>query len=90
MSYLHSFPIDIVKIDRSFIESMHTNATSMAVVQAIIGLAKAIDLNVIAEGVETEAQFNGAKSLGCDQAQGYYLYKPMPYAEMIDLLKKSL
>lgn len=90
MSYLHSFPIDTIKIDRSFIESMHTNATSMIVIQAIIGLAKAIGLNVVAEGVETIAQFKGAKKLGCDQAQGYYFYKPMPYTEIIDLLKNNL
>lgn len=90
MSYLHSFPIDTIKIDRSFIESMHTNSTSMIVVQAIIGLAKAIGLKIVAEGVETEEQFNGAKKLGCDLAQGYYMHRPMPFAELIDLLKNKL
>lgn len=90
MSYLHSFPIDTIKIDRSFIESMHTNRTSMTVVEAIIGLAKAIGLTVIAEGVETAAQFHDVKKLGCDLSQGYYLHKPMPYAKMLALLQSTV
>lgn len=89
MSYLHSFPINTIKIDRSFIESIHKNTTSMVVVQAIIGLAKAIGLKIIAEGVETEEQLKSVKQMGCDQAQGYYIHKPMPFADMIALLKKS-
>ena len=87
LSYLHSFPIDTLKVDRSFVISMQDNDTSLNIVHAIIGLAKAINLTVIAEGVETEQQLNDLKKLNCDMVQGYYFHKPMPFDEAIKLLK---
>lgn len=89
LSYLHTFPIDTLKIDRSFVNSMQENSTSLSIVHAVVGLAKAIELTVIAEGVETEEQLNNLKSLDCDFVQGYYFYKPMPFAEALALLKKQ-
>lgn len=89
LSYLHSFPIDTLKIDRSFINSMQENATSLNIVHAIISLAKAIGLNLIAEGVETEQQLQNLQYLECDSVQGYYFYKPMPFAEALELLKNK-
>lgn len=89
LSYLHTFPIDTLKIDRSFVNSMQENATSQSIVHAIVGLAKAIKLTVIAEGVETEEQLNDLKKLNCDLVQGYYFYKPMPFAEAFELLQKQ-
>jgi len=86
LSYLHRFPINTLKIDRSFILSMSDNPTSKNIVNAIIGLAKAIKLNVIAEGVETEAQLNDLKKLGCDFIQGFYYHKPMPFDEALGVL----
>ena len=89
MSHLHSFPIDTIKIDRTFIDSMHTNKASRNIIHAITAFAKTIGLEVIAEGVETEEQFNNAKLSGCEQAQGYYFNKPMPFTDMISLLKNQ-
>lgn len=89
LSYLHTFPIDTLKIDRSFVNSMRDNATSLKIVHAIIGLAKAIELTTIAEGVETEEQLNDLMNLDCDFIQGYYFYKPMPFSEVLELLEKQ-
>ena len=89
LSYLHTFPIDTLKIDRSFVTSMQDNSTSLNIVHAIIGLARAIKLTIIAEGVETNEQLEDLKRLGCDLVQGYYFYKPMPFAEAFELLKKQ-
>ena len=89
LSYLHTFPIDTLKIDRSFIMSMQENKTSLNIVHAIIGLAKAIDLNLIAEGVETKEQLESLQYLECDHVQGYYFYKPMPFAAALELLKNT-
>lgn len=89
LSYLHTFPIDTLKIDRSFVNSMRDNATSLKIVHAIIGLAKAIELTTIAEGVETEEQLNDLMNLNCDFIQGYYFYKPMPFTEVFELLEKQ-
>lgn len=89
LSYLHTFPIDTLKIDRSFVISMRDNLTSLNIVHAVISLAKAIGLTVIAEGVETEVQRQDLRKLNCDMFQGYYFYKPMPFAEAVELLKKQ-
>jgi diguanylate cyclase len=72
MSYLRRFPIDKLKIDRSFINDMATNADAAAIVKAIISLAHSLRLKVVAEGVETAAQLQQLRELGCDQFQGFY------------------
>lgn len=89
LSYLHNFPIDTLKIDRSFVSSMQGNPTSQSIVHAIVGLAKAIDLIVIAEGVETEQQLDDLKRLNCDLVQGYHFYKPMSFTDAMELLKQQ-
>jgi diguanylate cyclase (GGDEF)-like protein len=72
MSYLRRFPIDKLKIDRSFINDMATNADAASIVKAIISLAHSLRLKVVAEGVETAAQLLQLRELGCDQFQGFY------------------
>jgi diguanylate cyclase (GGDEF)-like protein len=72
MSYLRRFPIDKLKIDRSFINDMATNADAASIVKAIISLAHSLRLKVVAEGVETAAQLQQLRDLGCDQFQGFY------------------
>ena len=72
MSYLRRFPIDKLKIDRSFINDMATNADAASIVKAIISLAHSLRLKVVAEGVETTAQLEQLRDLGCDQFQGFY------------------
>jgi diguanylate cyclase (GGDEF)-like protein/PAS domain S-box-containing protein len=85
-SYLTKIPLDSIKIDRSFVKEMTTNASQKTVVSTIILLAHALGLTVIAEGVETEDQRAQLLSIGCDEIQGYLYGKPMPAAEVIRLL----
>jgi diguanylate cyclase (GGDEF)-like protein/PAS domain S-box-containing protein len=77
LSYLHRFPIDTLKIDRSFISRMSSDRENFEIVQTIITLAHALEIDVIAEGVETLDQLNRLKTLGCEFAQGYFFSKPM-------------
>lgn len=72
MSYLRRFPIDKLKIDRSFIKDLTTNSDAAAIVKAIISLAHSLRLKVVAEGVETAEQLEQLRALGCDQFQGFY------------------
>lgn len=78
IDYLRRFPLDALKIDRSFISSMHQNSCDTRVIKLMIDIGHDLDLKVIAEGIETKEQFTTLQSLGCDIGQGYYLGKPMP------------
>jgi EAL domain-containing protein (putative c-di-GMP-specific phosphodiesterase class I) len=71
LGYLRQFPLDFVKIDRSFIEQLDVASQTAAIVRAIIDLAHALNMWVVAEGVETEQQRDTLIDLGCDRAQGY-------------------
>ena len=86
LSQLKRFPIDSLKIDRSFIANITTNADDRAIVIAIISMAHSLGLNIIAEGVETEAQLALLSEQGCQEMQGYLFSKPLPP----DLLEKLL
>ena len=85
LSYLQSFPFDKIKIDRSFISNLGLDGEADAVVKAIVKLAKALNLSVIAEGVETEAQRDRLKAVGCHQVQGF-IYSPAIKADEIDAM----
>ena len=78
LSYLKQLPINTLKIDKSFIDNIVTNEREKAIVDGIIQLAQKIDLDVIAEGVETKEQIKLLQSMGCNQIQGYYFSKPLP------------
>jgi diguanylate cyclase (GGDEF)-like protein/PAS domain S-box-containing protein len=78
LSYLRQFPIDILKIDRSFVRDMHSEHEASALASAIIDLGRALDLQVVAEGIEVEDQFEALRELGCDLGQGYFWSKPVP------------
>ena len=86
LNYLKRFPIDKLKIDRSFVHGLPADADDAAIVSAIIAMAQALRLKVIAEGVETEEQIGFLRAKGCDQVQGYYYHKPLPAEELIGLL----
>jgi EAL domain-containing protein (putative c-di-GMP-specific phosphodiesterase class I) len=86
LSYLQRLPIDILKIDRSFVQTMLENPNNLEIIKAIIGLGKILDLRIVAEGVETGEQLTTLQTLGCDLAQGYLLGKPMPRRQAEDLL----
>ena len=78
LSYLHYFPIDTLKIDQSFIRSMHTHEASFMLVKSIIGLARNLKMKIIAEGIETQQEAKTIRDLGCEECQGYWFAKPMP------------
>jgi diguanylate cyclase (GGDEF)-like protein len=78
LTHLRRLPIDEIKIDRSFIQNLDTDSDDAAIVQSTIDLAHSLNLTVVAEGVETELTWNRLRDFGCDQAQGYYLARPMP------------
>jgi len=86
LSYLQAFPFDKIKIDQSFISNLGTNGQSAAIVRAVIGLARGLQLPVLAEGVETEEQLAFLSKEACDEVQGYFVGRPYPiehYADMI-------
>ncbi|MEA5476876.1 EAL domain-containing protein [Pseudanabaena galeata UHCC 0370] len=87
LSYLKNLPIDTLKIDRIFIEYVTHSAHDRTIVASIINLAHSLNLNVIAEGVETIEQVDILRSLGCDQIQGYFFYKALPADEIEVLLR---
>jgi EAL domain-containing protein (putative c-di-GMP-specific phosphodiesterase class I)/FixJ family two-component response regulator len=88
LSYLKNFPINTLKIDKSFIDNIVIDRNSAEIVAAIIGLAKILNLSVIAEGVETEDQLNILKEKHCDYIQGFFFSKPVPKQEFELLLNK--
>ncbi len=78
LSNLRAFPFDKIKIDSSFIKSVETNDQAAAIVRSVLGLGAALDLPVLAEGVETMPEFKFLENEQCDQAQGYLLGRPAP------------
>ncbi|MEE9609584.1 MAG: EAL domain-containing protein [Myxococcota bacterium] len=88
LSYLKGFPVDTVKIDRSFIRDMTTDPDDAALTAAIISMAKALNLKVVAEGVETEEQLEFLQRHGCDEAQGYLFSRPLPGDEATEFLRR--
>lgn len=89
LSYLKQFPIDILKIDQSFIRDITTDASDKAIVSAIIAMAQQLDIDVLAEGVETEEHQAFLQSQGCDYVQGYLYCKPMPADDLFKLWQKK-
>ena len=87
LNHLRRFPLDKLKIDRSFIKDVLANSEDAAIVEAIISLAHSLRLKVIAEGVETEAQLDFLRSLGCDQYQGYYCSPAVPAQEFAEMMR---
>lgn len=87
ISYLKKFPTDYIKIDRSFVNSMTEVSNDKVLCEAIIVMAKKLGIKVVAEGIETEAQLNILKDMGCDYAQGYLFSKPLSKTQFEALLK---
>jgi diguanylate cyclase len=81
LSYLTHLPVDVLKVDRSFINALSTDSDASRIIQAIVSLAHAFGLSVVAEGVETDAQLQVLNALGCERTQGYLLGRPMPALE---------
>ena len=89
LSYLKRFPVDTLKVDKSFVDGLGKDAESTAIVTAIISLAKALGMKVTAEGIETRDQMEHLQRLGCDQGQGYYFSRPLPQAGAEALLRQN-
>ncbi len=87
LSYLTRFEVDTVKIDRSFVRDMLVNRQAAALVEAIIAMAHALNLTVVAEGVETVPERDYLLSLGCDLMQGYVFSPPVPPEVLTELLR---
>ena len=81
LAYLMEFPVDVVKIDRTFVSGLPSGEHSLAIVTAMIAMSHALGKKVVAEGVETETQLTLLRNLGCDYAQGHLLSKPIPAEE---------
>jgi EAL domain-containing protein (putative c-di-GMP-specific phosphodiesterase class I) len=86
LSYLKNFPIDKIKIDRSFIKDVTESTDNLMIVKAIISLAESLNLKVIAEGVENREQLDILKKLGCHEVQGFYLAEPMCLENLTEML----
>jgi EAL domain-containing protein (putative c-di-GMP-specific phosphodiesterase class I) len=84
LSYLKRFPVEALKIDQSFTDGLGTEPEDTAIVTAVVGLAHALNLRAIAEGVETPAQHDYLRRLGCEGAQGYYFGRPTAQTELGD------
>jgi EAL domain-containing protein (putative c-di-GMP-specific phosphodiesterase class I) len=89
LSWLQSFPFDKIKIDRSFISSVDRSPESAAIIRAVIGLGRGLDLPVIAEGVETSDQLQFLTRESCDQVQGYLIGWPHPIDEYSDRIGRE-
>ncbi len=88
LGYLKRFPIDKLKIDRSFVKDLSASGGSMAIVTAVMGVARALDMRVVAEGIETEEQLSLLRANGCDMGQGYYIARPMLAEDFAVLARK--
>lgn len=90
LSYLKRFPVDYLKIDRSFIRGIPADRDDMTIAKTIIAMAKSLDMRLIAEGVETEEQRAFLAGEGCEEAQGYLFGKPVPPEELAPLLRDGI
>ena len=89
-SYLHRFPIDTLKIDQSFVFTMRENPKSLAIVRTLCLLAKSLEMNIVAEGIEHQEDVDLLTEFDADYGQGYHFSRPLPENEFIDFLKKQV
>ncbi|MCI4410105.1 MAG: EAL domain-containing protein [Thiotrichales bacterium] len=89
LSQIKRLNVDRIKIDKSFVDDIATDGQSQTLVKAIITMAHSLGLRVLAEGIETEAQYQLLKALGCDEGQGYWFARPVP-AEQFSFATKTI
>jgi EAL domain-containing protein (putative c-di-GMP-specific phosphodiesterase class I) len=86
LNYLRRIPLDSLKIDRSFVMHIESSASDQAIIKAIIALGHSLELNIVAEGVETDQQLTFLREWGCDELQGYLLSRPFPVQQLPEFL----
>jgi EAL domain-containing protein (putative c-di-GMP-specific phosphodiesterase class I) len=89
LNYLKHFPVDRIKIDKSFVSDVSHNQSDAAIIEAIVAMAQSLSLRVVAEGVENSDQLHSLANLGCDEVQGFYLAMPMRAEALVENLGKK-
>jgi len=89
LSYLQRLPVERIKIDRSFVSDITANPGDAAIARAVVGMAHSLNMTVIAEGVETEAQLGYLRGLGCEEIQGYFFSRPLAENDFAELLRSG-
>ena len=90
LSYLTTFPIDTLKIDQSFVRQISHIPAETTIVTAVIGMARNLNLRVVAEGVETAEELEFLQTKECDEAQGYYFSRPIPPGQFAHILHNGV
>src|SRR5207248_399006 len=90
LGYLSRFPVDVLKIDRSFVQRMSAKASDLAVIEAAIGLATTLGLETVAEGIERSGQTERLRELGCHLGQGFLFSRPTGASQIADALRANL
>jgi diguanylate cyclase (GGDEF)-like protein/PAS domain S-box-containing protein len=90
LSYLRKFPIDTLKVDRSFVSQIGSGGGDAAIVTAVISMARSLNMRVVGEGVETQAELDFLQAQQCDEAQGYYFSTPVPAQEFVGMLARGI
>jgi EAL domain-containing protein (putative c-di-GMP-specific phosphodiesterase class I) len=90
LAYLKQMPVDIIKIDRSFVSGMSDNSADMQIVSSTIAMVQKLGMKVVAEGVETLAQMELLQGLECEIGQGYFISRPIPESELYSILPEKL
>jgi EAL domain-containing protein (putative c-di-GMP-specific phosphodiesterase class I) len=88
LGYLKNFPVHEVKVDRMFVSNLATDPVDSAIVKAVVDLADALGIVAVAEGVETQAQLQGLKRLGCHVGQGFLFSRPLPVAQFDEVIDR--
>jgi EAL domain-containing protein (putative c-di-GMP-specific phosphodiesterase class I) len=86
MSYLKTFPVRALKVDKSFVRGLPQNPEDAAITRAIIAMARSLKMEIVAEGIETQEQNDFLRTLGCDKSQGYLYGRPCPAAQIGQML----
>jgi len=89
LSHLRRFPVDVLKIDQSFVREIDTSSTDASIVKLIVDLARELNFKIVVEGVETDKQYQQLKNWGCDLMQGFLFSKPIPAPEFAEILKQN-
>ena len=86
LSYLHQYPLDTLKIDRAFVSNMDKSENSRRIVTSVAHLALALEMDIVAEGIEEKAQLEALRDMGCQYGQGYYMAKPTTADNIVELI----